>query len=322
MIDCLSIVEINKVIHTVETDIVKLMVEIESFCMSSDEFDKETGSSDGLQPKQADTSFVYVLNELHLHEIRVVPIRLTLESANSVKTRKLLIRLTKETTNSFTANSVTKETANSITANSVTKETANSVTANLVTKETANSVTANSMTANSVTKETANSVTKETANLVLLIRLPKKLLICITKPIAFRIQKMNKYDVFLESKLVHLYPKDTRSDLPSVAETCWLRNLLRELHTPLSSATLVYCDNGSVVYLYSNPVQRQYTKHIEIDIHFVRDLVDAGEVRVFHVPSRYQYVDIFTKGLPSALFEELRTSLSVRCPLAQTAGEC
>ncbi|GKC17270.1 ribonuclease H-like domain-containing protein [Tanacetum coccineum] len=28
-----------------------------------------------------------------------------------------------------------------------------------------------------------------------------------------------------------------------IAETCWLRNLLRELHTPLSSATLVYCDN-------------------------------------------------------------------------------
>ncbi|GJX48729.1 ribonuclease H-like domain-containing protein [Tanacetum coccineum] len=28
-----------------------------------------------------------------------------------------------------------------------------------------------------------------------------------------------------------------------VAEICWLRNLLRELHTPLSSATLVYGDN-------------------------------------------------------------------------------
>ncbi|GJW25439.1 ribonuclease H-like domain-containing protein [Tanacetum coccineum] len=108
----------------------------------------------------------------------------------------------------------------------------------------------------------------------------------------------------------------------AVAETCWLRNLLRELHTPLSSATLVYCDNVSAVYLSSNPVQHQRTKHIEIDIHFVRDLVAAGQVRVLHVPSRYQYADIFTKGLPSALFEEFRTSLSVRCPPAPTAGEC
>ncbi|GJX52150.1 ribonuclease H-like domain-containing protein [Tanacetum coccineum] len=55
-----------------------------------------------------------------------------------------------------------------------------------------------------------------------------------------------------------------------VAETTWLRNLLRELHTPLLSATIVYCNN----------------------------------VRVLHVSSRYQYADIFTKGLPSALFEE------------------
>ncbi|GKB85402.1 ribonuclease H-like domain-containing protein [Tanacetum coccineum] len=108
----------------------------------------------------------------------------------------------------------------------------------------------------------------------------------------------------------------------AVAETCWLRNLLRELHTPLSSATLVYCDNVSAVYLSSNPVQHQRTKHIEIDIHFVRDLVAAGQVRVLHVPSRYQFADIFTKGLSSALFEEFRTSLSVRCPPAPTAGEC
>ncbi|GKE92294.1 ribonuclease H-like domain-containing protein [Tanacetum coccineum] len=63
-----------------------------------------------------------------------------------------------------------------------------------------------------------------------------------------------------------------------VAETCWLRNLLRELHTPLSFATLVYCNNVTVVYLSSNLVQHQRTKHIEIDIHFVRDLVAASQV--------------------------------------------
>nr|GEZ66332.1 hypothetical protein [Tanacetum cinerariifolium] len=74
----------------------------------------------------------------------------------------------------------------------------------------------------------------------------------------------------------------------AVAEMVWLRNLLRELHTPLLFATLFYCDN----------------------------------VRVLHVPSRYQYADIFTNGLPSALFEEFRTSLSVRPSPAQTAREC
>ncbi|GJU79783.1 ribonuclease H-like domain-containing protein [Tanacetum coccineum] len=99
----------------------------------------------------------------------------------------------------------------------------------------------------------------------------------------------------------------------AVAETCWLHNLLRELHTPLYSAMLVYCDNVSAVYLSCNPVLHQPTKHNEIDIHFVRDLVVVGQVRVLHVPSRYQFADIFIKGLPSALYEEFRSGLSVRC---------
>ncbi|GJU91635.1 ribonuclease H-like domain-containing protein [Tanacetum coccineum] len=73
-----------------------------------------------------------------------------------------------------------------------------------------------------------------------------------------------------------------------VAKTSWLRNLFRELHTPLLFVTLVYCDN----------------------------------VCVLHVPSRYQYADIFPKGLPFALFEEFRKSLSVRPSPAQIAGEC
>ncbi|GKB40855.1 ribonuclease H-like domain-containing protein [Tanacetum coccineum] len=89
-----------------------------------------------------------------------------------------------------------------------------------------------------------------------------------------------------------------------MTEIVLLRNLLCELHSPLSIATLVYCDNISAVYMSANLVQHQRTKHIEIDIHFIRDMVTAGQVRVLHVPSRYQYADIFTKGLPSSLFEE------------------
>nr|GEY11208.1 ribonuclease H-like domain-containing protein [Tanacetum cinerariifolium] len=73
-----------------------------------------------------------------------------------------------------------------------------------------------------------------------------------------------------------------------VVEIAWLQNLLRELHSSLLTATLVYCDN-------------------------------AGHVRVLHVPSRFQYANIFIKGLPSALFEDFRFSLSVRPSPVQTA---
>ncbi|GJZ52347.1 ribonuclease H-like domain-containing protein [Tanacetum coccineum] len=75
----------------------------------------------------------------------------------------------------------------------------------------------------------------------------------------------------------------------ALVETAWLRNVLLELHSPLHSALLVYYDN-----------------------------VSTGHVRVLHVPSRFQYANIFTKGLPSPLFNEFRSSLSVRASPTQT----
>uniref|UniRef100_A0A8R7PMA5 Copia protein n=1 Tax=Triticum urartu TaxID=4572 RepID=A0A8R7PMA5_TRIUA len=106
----------------------------------------------------------------------------------------------------------------------------------------------------------------------------------------------------------------------AVAETVWLRQLLGELHQSPSRATVVYCDNVNAVYMSSNPVQHQRMKHIEIDLHFVRERVALGELRVLHVPTSSQFADIFTKGLPTRLFDDFRTSLNVGEPHVATAG--
>ena len=86
-----------------------------------------------------------------------------------------------------------------------------------------------------------------------------------------------------------------RSVAHAVAETVWLRQLLVELHRPLDRATIVYCDNISAVYMASNHVHHRRTKHIEIDIHFIREKVALGEVRVLHVPTSAQFVDILDR---------------------------
>jgi hypothetical protein len=90
-----------------------------------------------------------------------------------------------------------------------------------------------------------------------------------------------------------------------------LRQLLLELQAPPSRCTLVYCDNISAVYLSNNPVQHQRTKHVEIDLHFIREKVAIGQVRVLHVLTTSQFADVFTKGLPSLVFEEFRSSLNI-----------
>ena len=79
---------------------------------------------------------------------------------------------------------------------------------------------------------------------------------------------------------------------------------------------------ASAVYMAANPVHHRRTKHIEIDIHFVREKVALGQVRVLHVPSSHQFADIMTKGLPVQLFNEFKSSLCVRDPPAATAGGC
>jgi hypothetical protein len=91
------------------------------------------------------------------------------------------------------------------------------------------------------------------------------------------------YAVFLGDNLVSWSSKrqptvsrssaeaEYRAVANAVAETTWLRQLLQEMHIPLKRATIVFCDNVSVVYLSSNPVNHQRTKHIEIDLYFVQE---------------------------------------------------
>jgi hypothetical protein len=96
-----------------------------------------------------------------------------------------------------------------------------------------------------------------------------------------------------------------------VAEATWLRQLLHDLQIPLSRCTLVYCDNISAVYLSTNPIQHQRTKHVEIDLHFVRENVAIDQVHVLHVPTTSHFTDIFMKGLPSSVFNEFWSSLNI-----------
>jgi hypothetical protein len=96
-----------------------------------------------------------------------------------------------------------------------------------------------------------------------------------------------------------------------VAETCWLCQLLQELHAPLTKSIIVYCDNVSAVYLSTNPIQHQRMKHAEIDLHFVRECVAIGDVCLLHVSMTSQFADIFMKGLSTSVFLEFRSSLNI-----------
>jgi hypothetical protein len=105
------------------------------------------------------------------------------------------------------------------------------------------------------------------------------------------------------------------------AECIWLRQLLGELHCAIPKVTVIFCDNVSAVYMSSNPVHHKRTKHIELDIHFVREHVQLGELRVHYVPTAEQFADVMTKGLPTAAFDAFRSSMCV-VPIQRPTGGC
>jgi hypothetical protein len=72
----------------------------------------------------------------------------------------------------------------------------------------------------------------------------------------------------------------------------------------------------------ANPVHHRRTKHIEIDIHFVREKVALGQVCVLHVPSSRPFANFMTKGLLVQLFTDVRSSLGVCQDPPATAGGC
>jgi hypothetical protein len=81
------------------------------------------------------------------------------------------------------------------------------------------------------------------------------------------------------------------------SEVVWLRGLLAELRVKQQTPTPLHADNMSAIHISINLVFHERTKHIEVDCHYFRDIVDRNLISLPHVPSDLQIADIFTKAL-------------------------
>jgi hypothetical protein len=59
----------------------------------------------------------------------------------------------------------------------------------------------------------------------------------------------------------------------ATAEVMWVQSVLRELCVPCPRSAQLWCNNMGAKYLTSNPIFHRRMKHVEIDYHFVCDLV-------------------------------------------------
>lgn len=102
-----------------------------------------------------------------------------------------------------------------------------------------------------------------------------------------------------------------RSLAHTAAEVTWICKVLKDFGFPISHKPTLWCDNISAISLASNPVFHARTKHVEIDYHYIRELVLAHLVEVKYVCSQSQIADIHTKALSKTRFQFLQSKLSL-----------
>ena len=89
-------------------------------------------------------------------------------------------------------------------------------------------------------------------------------------------------------------------------EAIWLQQLTSELLNDNIQEMTIFEDNQSTICLAKNQHIHGRTKHIDIKYHFIRDMVEAGRIKLTYCASENMIADMLTKGLHVKQFEKLR----------------
>eukprot|EP00253_Pinus_taeda_P005086 PITA_05086 len=65
-------------------------------------------------------------------------------------------------------------------------------------------------------------------------------------------------------------------------QTIWMRRMLRSLCQEKAKGTVIFCDNSSTIALSKNFVFHKRTKHIVTKFHYIKELVNNGEIALKH----------------------------------------
>jgi len=87
-----------------------------------------------------------------------------------------------------------------------------------------------------------------------------------------------------------------------VKEAMWLKEMIGELGIT-QECVKIHCDSQSAIQLANHQVYHERTKHIDIRLHFVRDMIESKEIVVEKVASEENPTDVFTKSLPRLRFK-------------------
>jgi len=105
-------------------------------------------------------------------------------------------------------------------------------------------------------------------------------------------------------------------------EIIWLQELFQELGAlaHIDQISRLYGDNQGALALACNPEYHARTKHIDIQYHFVRELVMGKKIYLEYCPTTDMIADIMTKALPRTTHEKHSTAMGMIGRVAKHHG--
>jgi hypothetical protein len=90
-------------------------------------------------------------------------------------------------------------------------------------------------------------------------------------------------------------------------EIKWLKQLLNELN--FSVKTNIYEDNQVCIAMIKNQSTSARTKHIDVKLHFVRDIMNYDDIKLEYISTENQLADSFTKDSSEKRLKQLCSSI-------------
>lgn len=94
-------------------------------------------------------------------------------------------------------------------------------------------------------------------------------------------------------------------------EMIWLKGFLEELGRKQESSVL-FCDSQSAIHLAKNPVFHARTKHIDLRYHFIRSLLEDGDLLLQKILGSKNPADMLTKPVTIDKLKLCSTSVGLR----------
>lgn len=100
----------------------------------------------------------------------------------------------------------------------------------------------------------------------------------------------------------------------AVCHELWLGRLLQDLGFKPEEPVRVHEDNQSTIRVAEEAKDFGRLKHVDVKIHFIRDLIKQKRIKLEFIPSANQQADMMTKGLPVAAFRKQCSAIGLeRC---------